>query len=175
VSGFLGTERISMNDNLLKRGSLPEIEMIMGHEMGHYVLHHVYHGILGIGLMIVAGFGAVYLVFERIRAATESRWHVRSAADVAGLPLLVLLISAYFFLITPVFNSFVRSQEAEADIFGLNAPTARWHGPGGAHPRSTGSSTRRRSRNSSSSTIRAEEQDSDGDALEAEHLAQPAK
>ena len=42
-------------------------------------------------------------------------------ADVAGLPLLVLLISAYFFLITPVFNSFIRSQEAEADIFGLNA------------------------------------------------------
>jgi STE24 endopeptidase len=121
VSGFLGTERISMNDNLLKRGSIPEIEMVMGHEMGHYVLHHVYHGILGIGLMIVAGFGVVYLVFERIRAATEPRWHVRSAADVAGLPLLVLLISAYFFLITPIFNSFIRSQEAEADIFGLNA------------------------------------------------------
>ena len=121
VSGFLGTERISMNDNLLKRGSIPEIEMVMGHEMGHYVLHHVYHGILGIGLMIVAGFGAVSLVFERIRAATEPRWHIRSAADVAGLPLLVLLISTYFFLITPVFNSFIRSQEAEADIFGLNA------------------------------------------------------
>ena len=121
VSGFLGTERISMNDNLLKRGSIPEIEMVMGHEMGHYVLHHVYHGILGIGLMIVAGFGAVSLVFERIRAATEPRWHIQSAADVAGLPLLVLLISTYFFLITPVFNSFIRSQEAEADIFGLNA------------------------------------------------------
>jgi len=121
VSGFLGTERISMNDNLLKRGSIPEIEMVMGHEMGHYVLHHVYHGILGIGLMIVAGFGVVYLVFERIRVATEPRWHVQSAADVAGLPLLVALISTYFFLITPVFNSFIRSQEAEADIFGLNA------------------------------------------------------
>ena len=121
VSGFLGTERISMNDNLLKRGSLPEIEMVMGHEMGHYVLHHVYHGILGIGLMIVFGFGAVSLVFERIRAATEARWQIRSTGDVAGLPLFVLLISAYFFLITPVFNSFIRSQEAEADIFGLNA------------------------------------------------------
>jgi STE24 endopeptidase len=121
VSGFLGTERISMNDNLLHRATLPEIEMVMGHEMGHYVLHHVYHGILGIGLMIVAGFGAVSLVFERIRAATEPRWGIRSAGDVAGLPLLVLLISAYFFLITPIFNSFIRSQEAEADIFGLNA------------------------------------------------------
>ena len=42
VSGFLGTMRISLNDNLLKRTSTEEIEAVMGHEMGHYVLnrHH---------------------------------------------------------------------------------------------------------------------------------------
>jgi STE24 endopeptidase len=121
VSGFLGTERISMNDNLLKRGSLPEIEMVMGHEMGHYVLNHVYKGILEIGVMIVIGFALVRLAFERIRAATERRWRIRSIGDPAGLPLFVLLISAYFFVMTPVFNTLIRTQEAEADIFGLNA------------------------------------------------------
>jgi len=121
VSGFLGTERISMNDNLLNRGSLPEIEMVMGHEMGHYVLNHVYKGILEIGLMIVIGFAVVRLAFDRIRAATETKWHIQSIGDLAGLPLFVLLISAYFFLMTPVFNTLIRTQEAEADIFGLNA------------------------------------------------------
>lgn len=35
VSGFLGTERISLNDNLLKRCSLGEIESVTGHEIGH--------------------------------------------------------------------------------------------------------------------------------------------
>lgn len=121
VSGFLGTERISMNDNLLNRGSLPEIEAVMGHEMGHYVLNHVYKGILEIGLMIVIGFALVRLAFDRLRGMTEARWHIDSIGDLAGLPLVVLLISAYFFLMTPVFNTIIRTQEAEADIFGINA------------------------------------------------------
>ena len=37
VSGFAGTLRISLNDNLLKRCTLAGIESTMGHEMGHYV------------------------------------------------------------------------------------------------------------------------------------------
>ena len=45
VTGFLGTERIVLNDNLLKRCSLAEIESVMGHEMGHYVMHHAYKGV----------------------------------------------------------------------------------------------------------------------------------
>ena len=44
VSGFAGTQRISLNDNLLKRCTLPEIDTTMGHEMGHYVLSHEYKG-----------------------------------------------------------------------------------------------------------------------------------
>ena len=46
VTGFLGTQRIALNDNLLNRCSLPEIESVMAHEMGHYVLNHVFTGLL---------------------------------------------------------------------------------------------------------------------------------
>src|SRR5450759_1360388 len=46
VSGFSSTLRISLNDNLLKRCTLPEIETTMGHEMGHYVLNHSYKGLV---------------------------------------------------------------------------------------------------------------------------------
>jgi STE24 endopeptidase len=120
VSGLFGTLRITLNDNLLKRCSLPEIEAVLGHEMGHYVLNHVYKGIVGIGLMIVVGFAFVQWSFEKIRVRRPG-WGIGSVGDLAGLPLFVLLISAYFFAITPVFNSFIRSQEAEADLFGLNA------------------------------------------------------
>ncbi len=42
VSGLLGTDRIILNDNLLKQCSLQEIEAVVGHEMGHYVLHHAF-------------------------------------------------------------------------------------------------------------------------------------
>ena len=41
--------RISLNDNLLKRCTLPEIETTMGHEMGHYVLNHAYKGLVMFG------------------------------------------------------------------------------------------------------------------------------
>src|SRR5262249_30381932 len=37
VTGFANTLRIELNDNLLRRTSLPGIQAVMGHEMGHYV------------------------------------------------------------------------------------------------------------------------------------------
>ena len=121
VSGFLGTERITLNDNLLARCSLPEIESVMGHEMGHYVLNHIYKGILMFSVVILIGFALVNALFERLRARHQGRWQVRGLADPAGLPLVMLLLSGYFLLMTPVTNSIVRVQESEADIFGLNA------------------------------------------------------
>jgi STE24 endopeptidase len=121
VSGFLGTERITLNDNLLNRASLPEIEAVMAHEMGHYVLNHVYKGLMEIGLVIVAGFAVVNWLFERLRRRNQARWRVREIGDVAGLPLATLLFTGYLFALTPVLNSIIRVQEAEADIFGLNA------------------------------------------------------
>ena len=42
VSGLGQTMRITLNDNLLRRGSPEEIQSVMGHEMGHYVLGHIY-------------------------------------------------------------------------------------------------------------------------------------
>jgi STE24 endopeptidase len=123
VSGALGTERITLNDNLLNRASLEEIEAVMGHEMGHYVLNHVYKGLIEVGILIVIGFAIVAWLFERLRARYERSWKVRGIADPAGLPLVALLFSAYFFVITPVLNTIVRTQEYEADVFGLN--TAR--------------------------------------------------
>ncbi len=121
VAGFLGSERIALNDNLLKRCTLPEIETVMAHEMGHYVLHHVYTGILQLGLLIVAGFAFLKWGFDRVARRWGGRWGIAGPGDVAGLPLLALLLSVFFFAVTPVSNTIVRTQEVEADIFGLNA------------------------------------------------------
>jgi STE24 endopeptidase len=121
VSGLFGTERITLNDNLLNRASLPEIEAVMGHEMGHYVLHHVYVGLMELGIVIAAGFALVAWLFERLRRKNETRWRVRDIGDVAGLPLGILLLTSYLFVLTPVLNSISRVQEYEADMFGLGA------------------------------------------------------
>lgn len=121
VSGFAGTMRISLNDNLLNRSSLAEIEPVMGHEIGHYVLNHVYKSILFFGVVITLGFAFLRWSFERVTAKRGPAWGIRDAADPAGLPLALILLSVWFFLLTPVLNSWIRIQEAEADLFGVNA------------------------------------------------------
>jgi len=121
VSGFAGTERISLNDNLLRRSPLPEIEAVMAHEMGHYVLHHVNKLLLEMGLVLVLGFAFLRFAFERLRARFAARWKVEGIDDPAGLPLVVLLFSVYAFAMTPVLHSIIRTSESEADLFGLNA------------------------------------------------------
>ncbi|HKC58981.1 MAG TPA: M48 family metallopeptidase [Myxococcales bacterium] len=120
VTGLFGTERITLNDNLLARASLPEIQAVMGHEMGHYVLNHIHKALLEFGVVIVVGFALLKTLFERLHARVP-RWQVRGIDDVAGLPLAALLITAYLTLLTPVLNSIVRVQEYEADLYGLNA------------------------------------------------------
>ena len=121
VSGLFGTERITLNDNLLRRCSLPEIEAVLGHEMGHYVLHHLYKGIVFLGILILLGFVFLRHGFDALWRRHGQSWGIRGVTDVAGMPLFAILIATALFILTPVTNSITRVQEAEADIFGLNA------------------------------------------------------
>jgi len=123
VTGFLGTERIVLNDNLLKRCSPAEIQTVMGHEMGHYVLHHVYKDLLFFGVLTVIGFAFLNWGMRWSLARWGERWGTHEITDVAALPLALLQFAIFFFVLTPVTNSWTRIQEYEADIFGLN--TAR--------------------------------------------------
>ena len=121
VSGLFGTERITLNDNLLKRCSQECIEAVMGHEMGHYVLNHVYEMVLAIGIVTLVSFAVAQWAFERFRRRSESRWGIRDISDPAGLPLLVLILTIYGFVTFPIINTIIRTNESEADVFGLNA------------------------------------------------------
>jgi STE24 endopeptidase len=120
VAGFLGTTRIALNDNLLKRCTLPEIRQVMAHEMGHYVLNHGAKLTIYSSLFFFVGFLLTRVFFDKILQRWGTRWGVRDIADPAGLPLLSLIIGTYFFLITPIQNSSIRITEREADAFGVN-------------------------------------------------------
>jgi STE24 endopeptidase len=121
VAGMFGTMRIALNDNLLRRVSPAGIKAVMGHEMGHYVLNHVPKSILYLILVLMAGFAFLRWAFDRVVARRGERWGIRGVADPAGLPLLGAILSVFFFVLTPLNNTYIRSSEAEADIFGLNA------------------------------------------------------
>lgn len=120
VSGLLGTTRISLNDNLLKQSTLPEIRFVMGHEMGHYVLDHTMKLLSGFVIYALVGFLLVRLAFDSSVGRWGKRWRVRGIADPAGFPLLVIIFSTFTFALTPLINTISRNIEREADIFGLN-------------------------------------------------------
>jgi Zn-dependent protease with chaperone function len=121
VSGFAGTTRISLNDNLLKRCTLPEIETTMGHEMGHYVLNHQYKGLVFLAVVLVIGFAFLNWAMNFGLARWGQDWGVRGITDVAVIPLGVVILSFYLLVMTPVTNTITRTMEYEADMYGLNA------------------------------------------------------
>jgi STE24 endopeptidase len=122
VSGLGRTMRITLNDNLLRRCSLEEIEAVMAHEMGHYVLGHEYVILMFYLIVIVAGFSWLRWALDRCLRRWGERWRIRQGVgDVAVVPLVLLLFTAFFFVLTPLTNTFSRTIETQADFFGLNA------------------------------------------------------
>ncbi|MFA5058897.1 MAG: M48 family metalloprotease [Opitutaceae bacterium] len=121
VSGLGRTLRITLNDNLLRRGPPEEIQAVMAHEMGHYVLNHTYTILMFYLIVTVAGFSWLRWALDRCLRRWGEPWRIRGVGDVAVVPLVVVLLTAFFFVLTPLTNTFSRTLETEADIFGLNA------------------------------------------------------
>jgi STE24 endopeptidase len=121
VSGFGKTMRITLNDNLLKRGSPEEIQAVMGHEMGHYVMNHVPKLLFFLAVVIVCSFAYLNWGLNWSLDRWGERWRIQSVSDPAVLPLVTLMVGILSFVFTPLFNTQIRTQEKEADMFGLNA------------------------------------------------------
>jgi STE24 endopeptidase len=121
VSGAFGTTRVSLNDNLLNRSTPQEVRAVMAHEIGHYALGHIYEMLISVTLIAAIGFLLTDIGFGMLHGLFGEIWRVQDFSDTAGLPILVIVSTILGVLATPVTNTMVRTNEAEADIFGLNA------------------------------------------------------
>jgi STE24 endopeptidase len=121
VAGFLGTVRIALNDNLLKRCTVGEVKAVMAHELGHYVLNHIVRLVIYTSLLTGISFAFASWFFGVLNGMFGGLWGVRNIGDVAGLPILAIGLALFNFAATPVSNSIIRQAESEADIFGLNS------------------------------------------------------
>jgi len=119
VTGIFGTASVRLNDNLMKT-SLPEIRAVMGHELGHFVMNHIWKGLSELALLLFAGFAFAKWAMDALLRRFGHAWGLQGAEDVASFPLLMAVISTFFLLATPIQNTMVRTQEIEADRFGLN-------------------------------------------------------
>ncbi|MFG6466024.1 M48 family metallopeptidase [Roseateles sp. BYS87W] len=119
VSGLFGSAAVRLNDNLLRRTSEPEVRAVMGHELGHYVMNHIPKTLALMTLVLAAGFFIAQAALQSLLDRFAHRTGVRRVDDVAGLPLLLSVFSVFFALATPINNTITRTQETEADRFGL--------------------------------------------------------
>lgn len=121
VTGVGESKRIVVWDTTIQKLPQDEILFIAGHEIGHYVLNHIYKGLAFTALLL---FVLLWLTRECLRwmlAKWGGFWGIRAEDDWATLAVLVLLATCISFLSSPIANSFSRWEEHQADIFGQEA------------------------------------------------------
>jgi STE24 endopeptidase len=114
-AGFGATQRIVLFDNLLKKHTLPEIESVLGHELGHWLHDHIVKGIALAGLGLLAGF----FVLSRLLLWAQRPLGLERPADPAGLPLVLLAMFVGGWLAWPPESAVSRHFERQADRAGL--------------------------------------------------------
>ena len=119
VGGLFGTQRIVLWDTLLARLDPTQVLVVMGHEMGHYVLGHVWTFLALLCVLMLATLYAVHRTLGFLITRFGRRFGFDQPSDIASLPLLVLLFSAFFLLAQPIALAYSRHIEHEADRFAL--------------------------------------------------------
>jgi Zn-dependent protease with chaperone function len=119
VTGIGASKRVVVWDTTIARMTPPEVLFVVGHEMGHYVLHHIPKGIAFAAAVLLIFFLLGDRGLRALLAWRGGRWSIRAPGDWASLPVLLLLVSIFGFLSTPIDNSVSRYFEHQADQFGL--------------------------------------------------------
>jgi STE24 endopeptidase len=119
VTGIGASKRIVVWDNTIAKMTTPQIVYVAGHEMGHYVLHHVWKGIAYAMVLLLIFFYLGFRCIGWVLARWGAGWQIRSVDDWASLPALLLLLSVFSFVANPVGSAISRYFEHQADQYGL--------------------------------------------------------
>jgi Zn-dependent protease with chaperone function len=119
VTGLGASKRVVVWDTTIRKMSPDEILFVTGHEMGHYVLGHVLRGILFACAVLLIFLYLAYRALHWMLARWGETWAIRGPGDLAALPVLILLLSVFGFVFTPISNAFSRYLEHQADQYGL--------------------------------------------------------
>jgi STE24 endopeptidase len=112
-TGLGSTKRIILGDTLLTNFPLEEIEAVVAHEAGHFRHAHLVKGILFNGVALVA----LFLAAQWAYGALAPRLGYGPAGDLAGVPLIFLLLGIASFLSQPISNAISRAFERQADDY----------------------------------------------------------
>lgn len=121
-TGLGRTKRVILGDTLLESFPLEEIRAVVAHEVGHFSHAHLVKSLVFNGAALFVFFGAAQWAY----GAIAPRLGYGVAGDLAGLPLVFLLLGIAGFLFQPVSNALSRAFEREADRYAF-AKTAPAH------------------------------------------------
>lgn len=119
VTGFGASKRVVVWDTTIQKMTTAQILFVFGHEMGHYVLDHVWLliGMTCATLLLFLFLG--YHLANWLVSRWGMKWSIRGVSDWASLIVLLLIFNIFGFLSEPLNNSFSRVLEHNADIYGL--------------------------------------------------------
>ncbi len=119
VTGLFGSKRIVLYDTLIKGFTYDEIKFVMGHEMGHYLMKHIWWGL---GIAVLSILFMLWLIDKTIHWAIN-KWRkpfrFDRLSDIASLPLVLAYFSIISFFLQPATNWTSRYMEHQSDIFGM--------------------------------------------------------
>lgn len=115
LTGFGGTKRVLLGDNLVNEFEEREVIGVLAHEFGHYKLAHIWK-LLGFGLFSIF---FTFFVLNLAASGIAGSLQAEGIYDLRIFPSLMLIIFAAGFLILPLQNGFSRKLEKDADVFAL--------------------------------------------------------
>ncbi|MFO0439004.1 MAG: M48 family metallopeptidase, partial [Phenylobacterium sp.] len=119
VSGLFGGARIAMSDVMFKKDAdIAEVRAVVGHEMGHYVLGHVWRNLIFFSALAFVCFFLIDRLFPTAVRLLSGQG-VKGLSDPAGYPVLGALIVVLGVVGNPLAASFSRWAEVESDRFSL--------------------------------------------------------
>lgn len=119
VTGIGSHARIVLWDTTLQRLKEKEVLFIMAHEMGHYVMKHVYWGVASYIVLTFAGLFVAGRVMNWLIRRWGEYFHLHKISALASLPMFLLVISVLNFSVSPVVNMVSRYEEHAADEYAI--------------------------------------------------------
>ena len=117
LTGLGNTRRIILGDTLITEFTLDEIETVLAHELGHHVHKDI-------PFLIAFGTASTTLSLFIASLALDSAvsfFSFTSPADIAALPALMLILTTYGLLTSPINNAISRWRENMADDYALSS------------------------------------------------------
>ncbi len=117
LTGLGNTRRIILGDTLINEFTLDEIETVLAHELGHHV-HKDIPFLIAFGTLSTT---LSLFIASRVLDSAVSFFSFTSPADIAAFPALMLILSAYGLLTSPIDNAISRWRENMADDYALSS------------------------------------------------------